>query len=75
MVRDPEKLRAWEDQRMREEPVDYAANLRFANEAIAYARRLGVFPPADPWEGIEHKIRLARILNCSKNSFKEFPGR
>jgi hypothetical protein len=29
---------------------------------------LGVLPPKDPLEGIEVDIRIARILNCLKNS-------
>jgi hypothetical protein len=37
------------------------------NEGIA----LGILPLSDPMEGIEVDIRLARILNCLKNSLPE----
>ena len=30
---------------------------------------LGIFPPKDPWEGIETDLKVARILNsCLKKS-------
>jgi len=73
MIRDAAKWQAWEDAYRASQPNDLEANLRFADAALEYARSMGVFPPKDPLEGIEHKIRLARIINCSPNSFKEPP--
>ena len=46
-----------------ERPVDYTQNLRIVEALRQEAVALGVWPPADPLEGIEVDIRLARILN------------
>ena len=75
MIRDVKAWEAWERAQVASTPNDFHANLRWAGEALAFARKIGVFPPADPLEGIEHKIRLARLINCSKNSFAEPPKR
>ncbi len=47
----------------RERPVDHAQNLRIVEGLIAEARALGVWPPADPLEGVEVDVRVARVLN------------
>ncbi len=75
MIRDPDKFRAWEDTLIANTPNDFAANLRWADEVLAFTKSVGAFPPADPWEGFEHKVRMARLINCSPNSFKELPKR
>ena len=75
MIRNIKVWNAWERQQIASTPVDHAANLRWADAALEHARAMGVFPPKDPMEGIEVKIHLARILNCSKNSYKELPKR
>lgn len=75
MIRDLKAWEAWKRAQVASTPNDFHANLRWAGEALAFARKIGVFPPADPLEGIEHKIRLARLINCSKNSFAEPPKR
>lgn len=75
MIRDVEKWEAWERAQAASTPNNFRANLRWAGEALEFARKIGVFPPLDPLEGIEHKIRLARTINCSKNSFAEPPRR
>ncbi len=63
MIKDIEVWRAFEDALLRSEPVDYAMNLRIAEAALDEARLLGVFPPKDPLEGLDVKIRLAKVLN------------
>jgi hypothetical protein len=56
-------LEAFEREQSRKEPPDYRRNLRLYEAMYEHARRLGVLPPADPLEGIEHKIHLAKALN------------
>ena len=68
MIKDVAYWRAWEDEYLRKEPVDYARNVALIESMYEHARKLGVFPPADPLEGIEVKIRLAQALNAPTNS-------
>lgn len=75
MIVDREAWKSWENAYIAPTPVDYLANVRWADEALDFARKIGVFPPHDPLEGLEHKIRLARTINCSKNSYAEPPSR
>lgn len=75
MIRDPQRLREWEDRYIASTPVDADQNRAIAESLMELARAAGTFPPADPMEGIELKIALARILNCSKNSYKPLPPR
>jgi len=60
---DYERFAAWERERARSEPVDYERNMRIYEGLYQEAVALGVLPSVDPREGIEHKIRLARLLN------------
>jgi len=64
MVKNPEKLRAFEAERIRTEKVDIERNFRIVDALYDEARMLGVLPPKDPLEGIEVKIRIARMVNC-----------
>lgn len=73
MIKDVKAWQEWEDRYNASQPVDYEHNLRLADAMLEHARALGVFPPKDPLEGIETKIQLARVLNCSQNSYKELP--
>jgi hypothetical protein len=63
MIRDIEKWQAWEEEYVGSTPPNHAQNLKIAEALLEEARRLGVFPPKDPLEGIEHKIEFARALN------------
>ncbi len=63
MVKNPEKLRAFEDERIKTEKVDVERNFRIVDALYDEARMLGVLPPKDPLEGIEVKIRIARAVN------------
>ena len=63
MVKNPEKLRAFEAERIRTEKVDIERNFRIVDALYDEARMLGVLPPKDPLEGIEVKIRIARAVN------------
>ena len=63
MIKDVAFWEAWELEYLRNEPVDFARNLRILDAMYEHARLLGAFPPTNPLEGIEVKIRMARILN------------
>ncbi|OFW41575.1 MAG: hypothetical protein A3J28_11695 [Acidobacteria bacterium RIFCSPLOWO2_12_FULL_60_22] len=63
MIKDVALWEAWELEYLRNEPVDFARNLALLDAMYEWARSLGVFPPADPLEGLEVKIQMARVLN------------
>jgi len=63
MIRNVEKWLQWEEGYIASEPSSHIENLRLADSMIELATRLGVFPPADPLDGLDHKIRLAKALN------------
>ncbi len=66
MIRDVAYWRAWEDNYRRRHPVDIQRNLAVMEALMAQARRLGAWQKRNPLEGLEVKIRIARILNGSK---------
>jgi hypothetical protein len=70
MIKNPAKLREFEDQFIRDsDPLSYPQALRQFTALWQEAVALGVLPPQDPLEGIEVDLRIARILNaCLKNS-------
>jgi hypothetical protein len=63
MINDAEAWRRWEEAGPLSEPVDFQKNLRIFDQLYDLACKLGVFPLADPLEGIEIHARVARILN------------
>lgn len=70
MVKNPEKLRAFEAERIRTEKVDIERNFRIVDALYDEARMLGVLPSKDPLEGIEEKVRLAWALKGIKKTWK-----
>ena len=67
MIRNVEKWRKWEDDYIAPERDSHADSLRLADSMIALAAQFGVFPPLDPFDGMEHKIALAKALNVPIN--------
>lgn len=65
MIRDAERFAQWERAYLRSEPVDFFKNLRLVDALYAEARALGIFPLKNPLDGLEVKIRLAKVLNVS----------
>ena len=63
MIQNVEKWRKWEDDYIAAERPNRAENLRLADSMIALAEQLGVFPPADLLDDLDHKIQLAKTLN------------
>ena len=74
MIKDVAFWEAWELEYIAKEPVDFLRNLRLLDAMYEHARLLGAFPPADPLEGIEVKIRMARILN-QRSGISEYEKR
>lgn len=63
MIKNAQKLQAFEAARTRAEKVDVEQNLRILDALYEEAVMLGAIPPKDPLEGIEVKIRIAKAVN------------
>ena len=66
MLRNAKAWRKWEAAWLKSQPVNLSQNLRLVESLWAEARQLGVWPPADPMAGIEHCLRMARMVNGRK---------
>jgi len=67
MIKNGEVLRKFEDDLIASSQLSYEEAVRILEAMWQESVALGVFPPADPLEGIEEKIRLAKLINgCSK---------
>ena len=74
MIKDRAYWEAWEASTPLREPPDFARALALMSDFLEYARGLGVFPPSDPLEGIDHKIALARRLHVGTAVGKDRAG-
>ncbi len=74
MIKDRGYWEAWEAQGPLREPADFKRNLRLLDAMYAHARSLGAFPPGDPLEGLEEKIRMARVLSVRTTAGTTRPG-
>ncbi len=63
MIKNREKLEAFEKQFIAGESIDIRKNFRIYEAMYREALRLGIFPLKDPLEGIEIDIKVARIAN------------
>jgi hypothetical protein len=63
MIKDIAYWESWERQRPLRERLTPEQAFALNDAMYEYAKSLGVFPPADPLEGIETKIALARAIN------------
>jgi hypothetical protein len=68
MIRDKVAWEKWERDFLASEPPDFWKNLRLVEAMYEHARALGVFPLADPLDGLETKLWLAKVINVSTNS-------
>jgi len=71
MIRDVAYWEAWEREYLRNQPVDFKRNLAIMDAMYEHARLLGAIPRSDPLEGLEVKIRLARVVNAQ---IRKSPG-
>jgi hypothetical protein len=56
-------FREFEDRLVAESKPDFARNLQMIEAMYQHAVLLGAFPPKDPWDGFEVKVRMAKVLN------------
>jgi hypothetical protein len=63
MLRRPDLVEAFEKDQMRREPPDHRRNLQIAEALYVHALRMGALPLANPLEGIEVDIHLAKVIN------------
>ncbi len=68
MIKDTAMWEAWERQSFGNEPADLARNLALMDAMYEQARLLGAVPPADLLEGLEVKIRMARVVHVPASS-------
>ncbi len=71
MVRDTVLWNQFESEWQRSQESSLEANLRVFYALIEHARSLGAWPPEDLLEGLEHDIRLSRVVN----TYVEEPAR
>ncbi len=62
MIRDLKAWRAFEAEWQRQTPADPSRHFQIFDLLLGIARDLGVWPPADPLEGIEVDLRIAQAL-------------
>ncbi len=65
MIRNRAYWEQWKKERIRNEPVDIEHNFAIMDAMYHHARALGVFPLADPLEGLDVRIKLAKAVNVS----------
>lgn len=63
MIKNAGLLRKFERNLVRSEKPDYFRNVKIVDALHREAVALGAFPPTDPLEGIELKIRIAEVVN------------
>lgn len=68
MIKDRAYWEAWEMQGPLREPLTPEQAFALCDAMYEYARSLGVFPSADPLEGLEAKIAMARAVNVQSTS-------
>ncbi|MGH9431825.1 MAG: hypothetical protein ACRD3T_09805 [Terriglobia bacterium] len=74
MIKDTVFWESWEAHAVLSQPADFQQNLRLLDAMYEHARRLGIFPGADPLAGLEAKLRLAEALNVPTTPETTGPG-
>ena len=75
MIKDPDKIRKFENDLIRREKVDIQKNFQIFEAMYEEAVALGLLPLKDPLEGIEIKIKIAKAINSvTTDPFKNSPG-
>ncbi|MFB3896778.1 MAG: hypothetical protein ACE14V_10805 [bacterium] len=68
MIKNYKIFSEFERNLIRNEKVDFKRNLKLVDAMYQEAVALGVFPPKNPLEGIETKIKLAQVLNSVRKT-------
>ncbi|MGD0008160.1 MAG: hypothetical protein ABSE93_06420 [Terriglobia bacterium] len=63
MIKDTALWEAWERETVLRQPADFRRNLRLLEAMYEEARALGVMSVPQALEGLESRLRLARVLN------------
>ena len=63
MIKDKKYLQEFEKEIIRSRKADIANNIRIVEALYKEAVSLGVFPLKNPLEGIEVKIKIAKVIN------------
>lgn len=68
MIKNQKLWQDWEKELLRKTRADWVQNLRLLEAMFEEARGFGIFPPRDPLEGLDEKIRWIQALHVSKTS-------
>ena len=68
MTKDLAVWERWERETQLSQPADFRRNLRLLEAMYVEARALGVMAVAPALEGLESRLRLARVLNVRTTS-------
>ena len=68
MIKDPLLWETWERETQLTRPADFHRNLRLLEAMYQEARTLGVMAVPPALDGLESRLRLARVLNVRTNS-------
>jgi hypothetical protein len=68
VIKDPALWGAWERETLLRQPPDFRRNLRLLEAMYEEARALGVMGVPQALEGLEARLRLARVLNVRTTS-------
>jgi len=63
LVKNYQELQKFERDLIASEKADYRKNFRIMEEMYREALALGIFPLKNPLEGIEVKIKIAKVVN------------
>ena len=63
MIRDRKVWEEFEARWQRSTPVNFEESMLILTTLVEHARALGAWPPADPLEGIEIDIKVAKAVN------------
>ena len=75
MIKNPDKFQKFENDLIRKEKVDIQRNFQIYEAMYKEAVALGALPLKDPLEGIETKIKIAKVINSvSASPFEDCPG-
>lgn len=66
MVKNPEILKDFEEEYIKNDKRTFEERLKSYRELYKHAVSLGVLPSKNPLEGIETKIKVAKIINGVK---------
>jgi hypothetical protein len=68
MIKDALYWEKWERETQLSQPADFSRNLRLLEAMYEEARALGVMDSPPSLEGLESRLRLARVLNVRTTS-------